>query len=252
MKRITVLILAVFAMQMQLSAQRKLTFPASDNLMVTADQYLFDAGAPYIILFHQENSSRGEFREIAPRLVRMGFNCLAVDLRTGRESNFVQNETAALAQKNELKIDLLDAEIDMRAAMDYIEKMALNRQYLVFGSSFSATLALKAANQNRRVAAVIAFSPGEYFSPLKATDWLKDFDRLTYVSYIGREEPFVAELEKEIPAELLTKYRQPGIGVRGAPALWSDNEQANSGWMSLMMFINKVREEKFKIETNPK
>ena len=113
---------ALCAVTMQLPAQRKLTFLAADKLIVTADLYLYDAGAPYIILFHQENSSRGEYREIAPRLVKMGFNCLAVDLRSGKECNFMQNETAALAQKNNLSVTLLDAEEDIRAAMDYIKK----------------------------------------------------------------------------------------------------------------------------------
>jgi pimeloyl-ACP methyl ester carboxylesterase len=240
------LLAAVIAAPLQLSAQRKITFLAADKLEITADLYLFDAGAPYIILFHQENSSRGEYREIAPRLQRLGFNCLAVDLRSGKESNFVQNETAVLTQKNNLPATILDCEKDILAAMNHIEKTTIKNQYILFGSSFSASLAMKAANRNKRVAAVIAYSPGEYFSPVSVKDWLKDFDRLIYVSSTKREQPFVAELVKDVPAQVLTIYQPPGDGVRGAPALGSSHPQAGECWMSLMMFINKVKEEKYK------
>jgi len=235
----------MFAVPMQTTAQRKLTFLASDGLEVTADLYLFDAGAPYIILLHQENSSRGEYREIAPRLQRLGFNCLAVDLRSGREANFVQNETAALAQRNNFPATLLDCEKDILAAMDYVNKTAMRNRYMIFGSSFSASLAMKVANQNWRLAGVIAFSPGEYFNPLSVKDWIKDFNRLIYVTSNRREQSFVAELIKDIPGHLRTEYQQSGEGVRGAPALWTDNPVASELWMSLMLFINKVKEEFF-------
>ena len=237
--------LALLAVSIQLPAQRKLTFLAEDKLVVTADLYLYDAGAPYIILFHQENSSRGEYREIAPKLLKMGFNCLAVDLRCGKECNFIQNETAALAQKNNIVATLADCEKDLLAAMKYVENTAINYRYILFGSSFSASLAMKAANQNKKTVAVIAYSPGEYFTPLQVTDWLKDFDKLTYISSTVREQPFITELVKGIPARFLTVFQPSGDGVRGAPALWNDHPQANECWMSLMLFVKRVKEEKY-------
>ena len=241
--RVWWLMIVVVATSTQLSAQRKVTFLASDKLEVTADFYLYDSGAPYIILFHQENSSRGEYREIAPKLLRLGFNCLAVDLRNGKESNFVQNETAALAQKNNLPASFLDCEKDILAAMDYIGITTIKNRYILLGSSFSASLAMKAANQNKRVMAVIAFSPGEYFNPVTVKDWLKDFDKLLYVTSTKRQQPFVTELVKDIPAPLLTVYHPSGDGVHGAPALWNDHPQSGDIWMSLMMFVAKVKEE---------
>ena len=242
-----IILVAVFAVPAQLSAQRKITFLAADRLEVTADLYLYDAGAPYIILFHQENSSRGEYREIAPRLQKLGFNCLAVDLRNGKECNFVQNETAALAQRNNLSATTSDCEKDLRAAMDYVEKTAIKNRYILLGSSFSASLAMKAANQNGKVTAVIAFSPGEYFSPVTVSDWLIDFDKLLFVSSTKREQPFVAELVKDIPEQLLTVYDPSGDGIRGAPALWSEQPQANEIWMSLLLFMKKVKDKKYPI-----
>lgn len=248
MKRIIALIAVAFATAVvgSVYAQRKITFFASDKLEVTADFYLYDSAAPYIILFHKENSSRGEYREIAPKLQKMGFNCLAVDLRSGKESNFVPNETAAAAQKKNIPVrNLLDSEKDMLAAMEYIENTATKNRYIILGSSFSASLAMKVANKNKKVTAVIAYSPGEYFAPLSVKDWAKEYDRLVYVSSTKREQPFVNELLEGIPGELLTKYQQSGDGVHGVQALNNDNPNAGECWMSLLLFVNKVKEENY-------
>ena len=238
-------ILVFFAVSVELHAQRKLTFLASDGLEISADLYMYDSGAPYIILLHQENSSRGEYREIAPRLQRMGFNCLAVDLRNGRESNFVQNETSALAQRNNISSTLLDCEKDILAAIEYLGKTAVRNRFVIFGSAFSASLAMKVANQNWRISAVLAFSPGEYFPPLSVNNWLIDFNQLLYVTSTKREQPYVAEIIKDISTQFITQYQPSGDGVRGAPALWSDNPEASDLWMSLLLFMNKVKVEKY-------
>jgi pimeloyl-ACP methyl ester carboxylesterase len=240
------LISLLFFLPLQLSAQRKVTFLAADGLEITADFYLYDNGAPYIILLHQENSSRGEYREIAPKLLKTGFNCLAVDLRSGKESAFVQNETAREAQKNNISATKPDCEKDILAAMDYIRKTAVKNKCIIFGSSFSASLAMKVANQNKNVTAVIAFSPGEYFNQISVKDWLKDFNKMTFIASTKREQSFVAELLKDIPEQFITQFIPSGDGIQGAPALWDDNPHANEYWMSLMMFINKVKSEKYK------
>ena len=89
-------------------AQQMVTFFSSDGLTVTADLYLKDKSYPFIILFHQANFSRGEYQETAPKLMKLGYNCLAVDLRSGKEVNFIKNETAAKAhEKNLPRNDLL-------------------------------------------------------------------------------------------------------------------------------------------------
>ena len=64
-------------------------FPSEDGLMVTADLYIEknEKDAPFIILYHQAGWSRGEYAQIAPRLNALGFNCLAVDLRSGGKVN---------------------------------------------------------------------------------------------------------------------------------------------------------------------
>ena len=74
--------------------KEKVSFPSEDGIEITADKYLVNEEYPYILLFHQAGSSRGEFRDVAEKFLKLRYNCLAVDLRSGDNANFVNNETA--------------------------------------------------------------------------------------------------------------------------------------------------------------
>ncbi|MDR1667501.1 MAG: alpha/beta hydrolase [Bacteroidales bacterium] len=229
-------------------AQKKVTFTTADSLTVTADMYRVDKYAPYIVLLHGENSSRGEYRDIAPKLQKLGFNCLAVDLRHGKECNFVRNETVKEQwQKNGIQAVMLDCEKDITAAIDYIAAIAINKRCILLGSNFSASLAMKTARHNRQVTGVVAFSPGEYFGPsIAVKDWFDGFDHLLLVAATQRETPFVAELLQDIPADLLTRFQPAtGNGQQGAPALWKNDSTSDEYWISLMLFLNKVKEKTY-------
>jgi dienelactone hydrolase len=223
------------------------TFTTPDGLIVTADLYRLDKSAPYIILLHRENSSRGEYRDIAPKLQKIGFNCLAVDLRYGKESNFVRNETVAQAQQKGVPATMQDCEKDIRAAIDYIIKISVTKRCILMGSAFSASLAMKVANRHPQVMAVAAFSPGEYFdNPNEVKNGLTDFDRMLWVATTRHENPFVADMLQHIPEDLLTLFQPAsGNGLQGAPALWDEDAESNEYWMSLMLFLNKVKETHF-------
>jgi hypothetical protein len=52
-------------------AAETVTFPASDGVTVTAD-LANPGGKPLLVLFHMAGSSRGEYRDIAPRLNALG------------------------------------------------------------------------------------------------------------------------------------------------------------------------------------
>ena len=69
----------------------------ADESTVTADVYRAAKPKGCVALFHQSGSSRGEFRTIAPELLRLGYTALAVDVRWGNLDrwNDVLNETAA-------------------------------------------------------------------------------------------------------------------------------------------------------------
>lgn len=141
------------------------TFPSEDGLEITADFYAAGPGLdrPIIVLFHQAGFSRGEYREIAPRLTALGFHALAIDQRSGNAVNGVPNQTASRAREAGLSTNFMDAVPDMRAAF----REAATRTagpVLSWGSSYSSALALKLAAETPLVSGVLAFSPGEYFS----------------------------------------------------------------------------------------
>ena len=162
MKNLFLVLLVIVSFQ--LSAQEKLSFTAADGLEVTADKYFTNAEtAPLIVLFHQAGWSRGEYKEIAPKLNKMGFNCLAIDQRSGGEINGVVNETYKRAVENKLGTAYVDAEVDMVAAIDFAKKnFDKAAKLVVWGSSYSAGLVLKLAGERNDIDAVLAFSPGEY------------------------------------------------------------------------------------------
>jgi len=146
-----------------LSAQfEKITFSAADDLVVTADLYRPNPAlaTPMIVLFHQAGSSRGEYREIAPRLVSMGFNCLAVDQRSGRTRSGVDNETAARVTGS--VPTFVDAIPDLEAAIAKVKSDYASGDVIIWGSSYSSSLVLKlAAEQPNLASGVLSFSPGE-------------------------------------------------------------------------------------------
>jgi len=118
--------------------KEKVTFEAEDGIEITADKYLENEEYPYILLFHQAGSSRGEFNDIAERFLKLRYNCLAVDLRSGDNSNYVKNETALKAGGQHSSVSFLDAAQDIRAAIDYAWNLN-PKEVILLGSSFSPT-----------------------------------------------------------------------------------------------------------------
>ncbi len=238
------LFLICFLISVKVTAQHSITFPSADNILITADQYLNDKDLPYIILFHQANSSRGEFHEIAPKLTRLGYNCLAVDLRSGKEINYIQNETATRAAEQRLPTGYLDAEKDIIASIEYIKEIS-PKKIILLGSSYSASLVMKVGNHNPDVEAVVAFSPGEYFQPkLILKSFLNEYDKPLFIASTVNEKPFVYDLIAEIPEELVNFFvPETGEGTHGAKALWEKQPQNEEVWLSLMLFFKKIAQE---------
>ena len=174
--------------------KEKVKFPSEDGLEITADKYLVNEEYPYILLFHQAGSSRGEFRDIAEKILKLRYNCLAVDLRSGDNANFVNNETASRARGAGKSVNYLDARDDMVAAIDYAYDLNA-RDVILLGSSYSASLALLEGMTHPRVGAVIAFSPGEYFgNDLRLEDSLKTVSKPLFVAVTNREQPYVKQM----------------------------------------------------------
>ncbi|MGC8825205.1 MAG: dienelactone hydrolase family protein [Bacteroidales bacterium] len=224
-------------------AQKTITFPAKDGLLVTADLYEAGTSLPYLLLFHKSGSSRGEFRETAPRLMKLGYNCLAVDLRAGNEINFVVNQTALRAREQNLPATYLDAVPDMQAAIEYAANIS-RKPIVVLGSSYSASLALVLATKNPQILAVVAFSPGEYFEPnLNVRDTLSYLTIPLWIGGTKDELPYLTKLTAKINPRYVTLFTPiHHAGKHGALALWPDNPSKDEYWLSLLLFFNQIKE----------
>lgn len=135
-------------------------FFASDSVKVYGDLYEKHKSAPTLIIFHQGGSNtRAEYQSIIPKLHKEGFNILTIDQRVGGQYYYGgYNRTVAQIPKNEY--GYCDAYPDMVAALNYVKDSGFNGKTILWGSSYSATLALKLADNNQRaVDGVLAFSP---------------------------------------------------------------------------------------------
>jgi dienelactone hydrolase len=224
-----------------LNAQDLVTFEATDGLKITAHQYEIDENYPYILLFHQAGYSKGEYRNTAIKLLKLNYNCLAVDLRSGGEVNFIQNETASEAKKTNKPVTYLDTEKDILAAISWAYTKS-NKPVVLFGSSFSASLCLKLAKNNPMVQAVIAFSPGEYFQPdLTIKDVLNGFDKPVFAASTQREYPYLTDLLSGIPADKKTLFKpSEGPGEHGSKALWTECTTSKEYWLALLLFFKQI------------
>ena len=222
-------------------SQDRVSFPAADKLTVTADFYENEnvKNAPYILLFHQAGYSRGEYKETAQKMVKLGFNCLAVDLRSGEEVNFIRNETAAEAKKKNLPQNYIDAKNDILGAIEYAYSKS-QKPVILFGSSYSASLVLVLAKNNQKVNAVVAFSPGEYFDrALNVQNSLKGYDKPVFAACSKPEFPYLEELLVNIEKNKLIFQPMTGNGEHGSKALWKANKNHNEYWMQLLGFLKK-------------
>ncbi len=225
-----------------LSAQEKVSFIAEDGLQVTADLYQVNPERPYVILLHQAGYSRGEYKNIARKILKFGYNCLAVDLRSGGEVNYIQNHTALVAVQKGYSTDYLSSLKDIEASIKWVKKRS-DKPVVLFGSSFSASLSLLLAKDNPDIDAVIAFSPGEFFEPeinIKAE--IKDLKKSVFVAASKREEPYIKEMFRFVPSTNKTIFApEKGPGEHGSKSLWNSNPTSKEYWLALTMFFSKIR-----------
>jgi len=215
-----------------------ITILAKDGLEITADYYPNSEANTLIILCHQADFSRGEYSKIAPRLVDSGFACLAIDQRSGKMANEVLNETAMRAEAQGLSTNYIDAKADILAAVDYI-KANTDKKIILWGSSYSASLALIIGAENVNVERIVAFSPGEY---------LDKQDRVsTAVSNLGKPifltggseeyDMIVKPLESALPKGNVIAIKQGVSSDHGSKTLWNETKNAQNIWAEVVSFL---------------
>lgn len=239
--------LVLFSTGIMADVSQKINFKSTDELLVTADIYApHKPVSPVIVLFHQAGSSRGEYNEIAPRLNKLGFNCIAVDLRSGEFSRGKDNMTSMRASNAGLATRYADALPDIISALKYTHNKYPNAQVLGWGSSYSAALVLKVAGDYPQLMdAVLAFSPGEYFSHQgKSKSWIKDSARNinipVFISSARNEADSWEPIMNVIPSNKKTGFLPSTEGRHGSRALWKKYNDSDAYWKAVEAFLNQV------------
>ncbi len=227
---------------------QRIEFKSTDGLLITADRYTpHKADAPLIVLFHQAGSSRGEYSEIAPRLNQLGFNCIAIDQRSGEYSRGIDNETAIRAGKKGLPTSYADALPDIIAALRYARKNFPQSKIIAWGSSYSAALVLKVAGDHPQlVDGVIAFSPGEYFAHLgKSKTWISDAAKNiktpVFITSSRDEAKSWASIYQHIPEQFRHSFIPATPGKHGSKALWKKYADSPAYWRAVTAFLDRYR-----------
>jgi pimeloyl-ACP methyl ester carboxylesterase len=159
-------------------AANEITLYTKDSIQIFGDLYEKNKTAPTILLFHQGGSNaRAEYQTIIPILEKNGFNILAIDQRIGGQFYGNYNRTVANIPINEF--EYCEAYADLESALDFILNSGFTGKKILWGSSYSGSLAIKLANQYQSdINGVLVFSPAsggpmqackpdEYFSTLK-------------------------------------------------------------------------------------
>jgi dienelactone hydrolase len=221
-------------------------FPSKDGIQISADLYApnKDQSTPFILLFHQAGWSRGEYMEIAPKLNAMGFNCLAVDLRSGGSINGTENETHKRAQKMDMPTKYVNAYQDIEAAISYARKNLAKGKIILWGSSYSSALVLKYAGDYQNVDGVISFSPGEYFSGQgESSTWITEaaanIEVPVFITSAKNEVKSWKGIFDAIPSVKKEYFVPETNGNHGSRALWSKYDDSDAYWTAVDAFLKK-------------
>jgi len=223
---------------------KQIEFKSVDGLLITADIYeIEDKNAPLIILFHQAGFSRGEYREIAPKLNKLGFRCLAIDQRSGEGVNGVVNETNKRALEENKATEYIHALPDLEAAVSYSKSELKANKIIIWGSSYSAALVMYlGAKYKNDIAGILAFSPGEYFKIGNQTfsSYASGITRPVFISSSKKEQSSWQAIYDAIPGEKYF-YLPESEGFHGSRALWKSKEGNEACWKAVTEFLVRIK-----------
>ncbi len=226
------------------TAYRTIHLETNDGLTIQADVYEINEGAaPVILLFHQAGYSRGEYRTIAPRLNELGFTCIAIDQRSGDEINGVINATAKQAKKLKLPTEYVDAYPDLELLLAHASKAYPDQKILVWGSSYSASLAfILASYYPDDIAAVLAFSPGAYFemNGKSIVEYAATIHCPVFMTCSRDEAPSRREIFDGINHARKTFFVPELAGYHGSKALWPEHDGNEEYWKAVTAFLKTI------------
>jgi len=225
----------------------EVTFQTPDRITIKGDLYYKDKSAITILLFHQAGANaRGEYHSIIPKLVKGGFNVLAIDQRVGGERLGDTNRTMAKIENNEY--DYCDAYPDLNSALDYVITQGFTGKKIIWGSSYSAALVIQLGNNRPEdVVGVLAFSPA---SGARLADCMPDqyFETIKTQLLVLRPaiEMDIETVKKQLELAQQyghTTYVSPN-GVHGSSMLVEERTQhdVSEVWDVVMTFLNKFKD----------
>jgi len=225
-------------------AQETITFKAEDGIEITAELYMtHPTTAPFIVLFHQANWSRGEYQEIAPKLSALGYNCMAIDQRSGGTVNGIPNKTKINAEKAMKGTQYIDALADMNAAIIHARTNFAEDKLIIWGSSYSSALVLKiAGDQPDAIDGALAFSPGEYFGRFdKPADFItssaKHITKPVFITSGKNEKGSWWKIYEAIGSENKSYFLPETSGNHGSRALWGKFNDSKDYWKAVKEFL---------------
>ncbi len=215
-------------------AQQDVEFQTADGVRVFGTLYETSKDKPIILLFHQASSNRAEYADIAPELVALGFNALAIDQRSGGSMFGTENQTKENFDGTTTYLETLP---DLEAALVW----ATGQSYetiLVWGSSYSSSLVFLLAAVHPEVDGILSFSPGEY---LGNDHRVKDAAVQVSVPVFVTSSKFEAEETKEIFDVVASEDKQQfvpeGFGQHGSSALLSSDK--DEYWVAIKAFLGQ-------------
>jgi len=220
-------------------------YSAEDGLDITADLYLIDETSPLFILFHKASWSRGEYKDTALKLNKMGYNAMAVDQRSGFTCNGILNETAKRAAEKGVSTNHSDASMDVTASIQYAIDHFDNDIY-VMGSSYSASLVLiLSQNYSEDIKGIFAFSPGEYFSydGRSIAENTKKLTIPTFITSASFETDDWQGIFDSVGSDYKFAFYPEGFGKHGSESLWDSTKDNSEFWIAIDYFLEQIEED---------
>lgn len=202
--------------------------------------------APIVLMFHQAGSNRGEYESISKRMVTEGYNCIAIDQRSGGTMWGRDNATAKQYSGNQ---SYENAYQDMLATFQWAKKEGYAK-ILLWGSSYSASLVLRLGAEQKGIAEIICASPGEYFSDKGIVKgWAAKQTATPFFICPKSESNDLSAIFDVIPIEEKS-FLEQDPGIHGSRAfIASTNPKSEEAWKALLDFLGTLPEQESQPES---
>jgi len=140
---------------------------------------------------------------------------------------------------------LVDAQQDMIDTLKFVKGTFAHRELILWGSSYSAALALKTAGDKPDlVDGVLSFAPGEYFERIgKSGDWIQSsaskIQVPSFITSAKNEHGKWKAIFNTIPGETEQSFVLTTTGNHGSRALWEQFDDHSAYWKEVESFLGQ-------------